>query len=310
MFSTPKPEPIALSVLVLLLLALAALGSGCLGEEAKPSPSPSPPPVAAASVSPTPLPSPIPTPTLSPLLASPTPSPSPSPSLQQSANATPQCTQERQCLSEKPKYCENGVVVNNCGKCGCPSGLVCGRAGPGLGFSCIPPSISIENWTSVGPGGNLTEILPTPSPTPTVLPWCDLPSANASNKTVFVNNVASAYATVFARNTSFTEFEANAFVSLEQWGYYKTEIYLYAGKYRGWSPFEESYLSEINSSACRKKIFVNKDSPSTNPNHYNFKMHCFNWTYLVDAQVTEYVFNTPQGKTAESFAVKLLDYCK
>ena len=56
-------------------------------------------------------------------------------------------TEYGKCSSNKPKYCDDGVLVDNCQKCGCPSGSECRADG-----KCYPSSPPSGGGGGGGPG--------------------------------------------------------------------------------------------------------------------------------------------------------------
>lgn len=70
------------------------------------------------TVAPTARQTPTPTPQIGPFVVTPT-----------------ACSPNNSCLPLKPTYCQDGLVVNNCGQCGCPDNHVCMLEG------CVPASV-------------------------------------------------------------------------------------------------------------------------------------------------------------------------
>jgi len=123
--------------------------------------------------------------------------------------------------------------------------------------------------------------------------------------------VASAYKTIFNKTISWTQADAQTFVLIDSSGNHQTELWFYAQRYHGWQPLD--VLKEITNTTtkCWRKIAVNNEnSPQQDPHYYWFKIPCFNWTYLIDARITERV---DSGKWAENyskrFAQNLMAYC-
>ncbi len=256
--------------------------------------------------------------------ATPTPSLAPSPTPAASVNVTllQKCVDEGQCVpGTRELYCENGVVVKNCGKCGCPEGTQCCRTSVKYGYYCAAPSLCIENWTGVGPGGTLEVVTPTPTPSPSpgARPCKTAVELNATtpNTSTMLSIIGVEYKKIFNKTVSWTQADANTFVFVDSSGDYNAETWFYVGRYAGWQPLD--VLKEITNDSrpiaeslkCWREIAVNNEnSPQQDPHYYWFKMPCFNWTYLIDARITERV---DSGKWAQNyskrFAQNLTNVC-
>ncbi|MEK6954851.1 MAG: hypothetical protein AABX01_07605 [Candidatus Micrarchaeota archaeon] len=99
-------------------------------------------------------------------------------------------SQNGQCLATKPYYCQGGFTVQNCLKCGCPTGYSCGDA-----LTCVKKANSTATpWATVS-------LTPTPTIIPTVNATSPTPTINASSPTPTVNATTpspSVYPTVNA----------------------------------------------------------------------------------------------------------------
>ncbi|MFA6049261.1 MAG: hypothetical protein WC792_04960 [Candidatus Micrarchaeia archaeon] len=70
--------------------------------------------------------------TIVPLSKTPTPAALPSLTPASTPASASQCSPAGKCLATKPDYCLNGVIVQNCGQCGCAKGYACKPEG------CVP----------------------------------------------------------------------------------------------------------------------------------------------------------------------------
>jgi hypothetical protein len=262
----------------------------------------------------------LPTPSASASVAAPSLSPEVSPTAA-GATKVPECSEEGECLSVKPKYCENGFIVNNCGKCGCPEGTQCCRTTTEYGYYCAVSSLCIENWTGMGTGGKLEVVTPTPTPSPSPGPsHCE--TAFELNRTTpalsqMLSLVGGVYKSVFNKTVSWTQADADTFVYVDSGLGYQTELWFYDGRYHGWQPLD--VLKEITNDSrpvkeslkCWRELAVNSEnSPRQDPHYYWFKMPCFNWTYVVDARITERVESGAWAwNYSKRFAQNLTNVC-
>ena len=123
--------------------------------------------------------------------------------------------------------------------------------------------------------------------------------------------IASAYKKVFNKTISWTQADAQTFVFTDIGGNYQTDLWFYQSRYRGWQQLD--VLKEITNASmkCWREIAVdNENSPQQDTHYYWFRMPCFNWTYLIDARITERVDG---GKWAQNyskrFAQNLMPAC-
>jgi len=57
------------------------------------------------------------------------------------------CPYSGRCLSIAPAYCDRGVIVEYCIKCGCQAGTRCARSSNLESFRCLPNYITAENYS-------------------------------------------------------------------------------------------------------------------------------------------------------------------
>ncbi|MEM0475435.1 MAG: hypothetical protein QW343_01445 [Candidatus Norongarragalinales archaeon] len=262
--------------------------------------------------------------------ASPTASPSPAQSLSPASSLAPSlapwpsvavaaCSGEDVCLSEKPFYCKEGRKTSNCAKCGCPSGTICGKGGVGYPCECIPASLSIENCTLTGFGGNLTPVKASPSPSPSPTP----PPCNASHYATrygsnaltpppdeaFLANLSAAYAAVFGKNVSWIHPDAYLWVWRDDSSGAQTELFVYKGFYRNWiEGYAESKIT-ANQSKCVKTQALFNPTVSSPPWTYYFQQNCWNWAFLVHFKIKDFALGSASVNRGHWLATRVADAC-
>ncbi len=229
---------------------------------------------------------------------------------------------ETGCLPEKPFYCSNGTKISNCAKCGCPAyppDLVCGMGSVMTPCECIDVSLMVENCSYLmGPGGNMSEIFssPTPSPSPTPPPcvysnYSAIYGANASAvpyHTDFMANVSSAYNRVFGNTLTWTHPAYYLWVGSDV-NNPQNIISIYKGYYHGWSNSYDVVFNVLaNQSLCFKPTVIHYDVTGP-PWEYQFKQSCWDWAYLIDAQIHDNVDGTPSKNRGSLFAENAADIC-
>jgi hypothetical protein len=174
----------------------------------------------------------------------------------------------------------------------------------------------------MGTGGKLEVVTPTPTPSPSPGPsHCE--TAFELNRMTpalsqMLSLVGGVYKSVFNKTVSWTQADADTFVYVDSGLGYHTELWFYDGRYHGWQPLD--VLKEITNDSrpvseslkCWRELAVNSEnSPRQDPHYYWFKMPCFNWTYVVDARITERVYSEVgwAQNYSKRFAQNLTNFC-
>jgi hypothetical protein len=170
----------------------------------------------------------------------------------------------------------------------------------------------------LGPGGNVTVI--SPSPTPSVAPspvpcnashYASRYGANATppSDDAFLANLSAAYSLVFGKNISWT-WSAPFWVWSDASNAAQTEIYVSKGREDRWLPGDALASVTANQLHCTKTTALTASSGSTAPFQVDFKQNCWNWTFLIDAKTTDFAeagaFNLSRGYL---LATRFADVC-
>ncbi|NUN11744.1 hypothetical protein HUU53_03810 [Candidatus Micrarchaeota archaeon] len=288
------------SRLLLFLLGVSLLLYGCIEGEAEP----------------TPFPTPVLTPTPSPTAnATATPTPVIEVTLTPTATLAPETvlacgnTGEGQCVSgAAPLYCLNGLKVDNCAKCGCPTGQVCGRISDFSTYKCWSQEfIEKNNGTilkvvSPTPSPNVTT---TPSPTPTIGPTiAPLPSPYPDFNT-FKLQMQTALKNATGIQMYFQGTNQPGTYQILHLNTPQLNFYLYDGVYSGWTSFEEDQVSRLNATQRFNYVLLLNETDSQPPSEFRFKMECYKWSYSVDVTYKENIvtnYNKDGLKIAQAVA--------
>ncbi|MFH1779881.1 MAG: hypothetical protein ABH803_01915 [Candidatus Micrarchaeota archaeon] len=273
-------------------------------------------------LNPEPSVTPWPTPEFTPTPSNATPTPIPTATLEvtptPSATLAPETalscgnTAEGDCVSNQPPlYCQAGFKTENCGKCGCSTGQVCGRIDIRSTFKCWDEQFIIDNngtiltVTDPTPTPNATVTpSPTPTPHPTIAPLPDTP-----NLSVMTNQLQTAVKQVVGKTLYFQGTTAKDTYQLLDVNLPYLNFYLYDGVYSGWTPLEQEKVKQLNETLRYNFVLIMNDTDKYGYDEYRFKMECFNWNYSIDVLTrnSESDFNYKYGY---NLAMVVASYCR
>lgn len=297
---------------LLIVLAVSLLVLGCIGGSGDATPTPEVTVNATvAAVTPTPVPTITPTPSIE---VTPTPNATLAPETALACGDTA----EGKCVSgQPPLFCLNGFKVENCGVCGCPAGLVCGRIDLLSTFKCWDAQFIVNNngtilkVTSPTPTVDVNAT-PTPTPTPTPNPTiAPLPSPTP-NSTVMKEQLQQAIKDVFNKSYYFQGTGLNEPGTLRIFvleGLYRLDFYFYERFYGNWTGLEQERVKQFNETSRYNFVLWLNDTANS-PNEFHFKQECYNWAYSVDVIVKDTDGTTYNNKYGYKLAKAVNSYCR
>lgn len=287
-------------------IGLSLIIAGCVGENEEPTPTPT---INATA-----------TPTLEPTANASTPTPvievtvTPNATLAPPSELACGTTAEGSCVAGTPPLqCMNGLEVENCGVCGCPTGQVCGRISDFSTFKCWDQEfIEKNNGTifkvvSPTPSPNASasvSITPTPTLNPTIAPLpSPYPDLNLMKTQLQLSINESMGRNLYFQGTG----AHDTYQILDSAGSY-INFYLYDGVYAGWTAYEVERLTQLNTTLRKNYVMILNDTDSIPPNEFKFKMECYNWKYSVEVLVRE----NPNAHNKQGFdlAKAVSSYCR
>ncbi len=184
-----------------------------------------------------------------------------------------------------------------------------------LPCECLNETLVIANCTEYGPGGNWTTIIPSPSPSPSPTP----PPCTASNYTAiygnatpsdyyFRSNVSYAYNYVFGHNLTWTHPDYYLWIGSDV-NNEQNVVSVSEGYYHGWTERDVVLQILANQSKCYKPTVIFYPPATVPPWDYEFKQNCWNWTFMVQANIKDIMPGSSSVNRGSAFAARVADIC-